>query len=176
MALAYEQLPEEINFNQHIRPLLSDRCFACHGPDEKTREAGLRLDLEEHAFARLPESGGRALVKRSASRSVAWQRMVSDDPDFQMPPPESKLSLSALEKARIVKWIEEGAVWEDHWAFNPPEKTTAPATSLPSDAHPIDQFVQAKREERGLSASPEADKEALVEDVPQKTLASIRWC
>jgi len=166
IAEAYENLPATIDFNQHIRPILADRCFACHGPDDNTREAELRLDLEEDAFARLKESKGKAFVKGSYSKSVAWQRMVSDNPEFQMPPPESNLVLTPEEKARITKWIEQGAEWKDHWAFIPPEQPEIPA--LGPDhviSNPIDNFVVAQLVENGFTPSPQADKERLIRRV-----------
>ena len=166
---AYQQLPETIDFNFHIRPLLSDRCYSCHGPDENSREAELRLDIEETAFAPLPESEGHAFVKRNLNRSIAWQRVISDDPEFQMPPPDSHLSLSAQEKALIAKWIEQGATWKNHWAFTPPIKPTVPAletgTTSNTEINKIDHFIRAKLNEVGLKPSPQADKERLIRRV-----------
>ncbi|MBX2820319.1 MAG: DUF1553 domain-containing protein [Rhodothermaceae bacterium] len=166
IAEAYDTLPATIDFNQHIRPILADRCFACHGPDDNTREAELRLDLEEDAFARLQESKGKAFVKGNYSKSVAWQRIVSDDHEFQMPPPESNLTLTAEEKARITKWIEQGAEWKDHWAFIPPEHPEVP-TIDPAHviSNPIDNFVVARLVENGFEPSPLADKERLIRRV-----------
>ena len=103
---AYSNLPETVDFNFHVKPILSDRCFNCHGPDENTRKAGLRLDLEDEAFSKLA-SGERAFVSSKPSDSESVHRILSDDPEIQMPPPESNLSLSATEKAMIIKWIKE---------------------------------------------------------------------
>ncbi len=158
---AYQKLPEQIDFNFHIRPLLSDRCYSCHGPDENTREAGLRLDQEEAAFAQL-ESGGQAFTKGNLTKSSAWQRIISDDPDFQMPPPSSHLSLSSHDKALIAKWIEQGAKWKRHWAFIPPIQPEVPALDPTLDKNEIDHFIQAKWKEVGLQQSPEATKERLI--------------
>ncbi len=166
---AYQELPEKVDFNFHIRPILADRCFSCHGPDEKAREAGLRLDMEEAAFARLIESGNRALVKGSLSRSAVWNRITHSDPAQLMPPPESNLSLSQTEIALVGKWIEQGAEWKKHWAFIPPNKPQVPA--LPEDLdpvegysprNPIDHFILAKLGEMGLQPSPEAPRERLI--------------
>lgn len=166
---AYEKLPTEIDFNFHIRPLLSDRCYSCHGPDEGSREAGLRLDQEKAAFASLQESRGQAFAKGNLKKSVAWQRIISDAPDFQMPPPDSHLSLSPYDKALLAKWIEQGAKWKKHWAFIPPGQPTIPelTSGLKSKIrnNEIDHFILAKLEEVDLQPSPEADKERLIRRV-----------
>ncbi|MGI9543631.1 MAG: DUF1549 domain-containing protein, partial [Cyclobacteriaceae bacterium] len=165
--LAYQELPEKIDFNFHIKPILADRCYKCHGPDDNAREAEFRLDLEQEAFAKLKGSGGHAFVKGNIGKSVVWKRITSPDPDFQMPPPESNLSLSTKEKALITKWIEQGAQWKDHWAFIPPEKPEIPdkfSTEWTVN-NPIDNFILTKLEERGLSPSSEADKERLIRRV-----------
>ncbi|MBX2873688.1 MAG: DUF1553 domain-containing protein [Saprospiraceae bacterium] len=166
---AYQELPAKVDFNFHIRPLLSDRCYSCHGPDEGSREAGLRLDQEEAAFAPLPESRGRAFAKGNLRKSIAWQRIVSADPEFQMPPPDAHLSLSAAEKALIAKWIEQGAKWKKHWAFIPPAEPSIPELDASlkdrTDRNEIDCFILAKVKEIGLQPSPVADKERLIRRV-----------
>ncbi|MFY0652898.1 MAG: DUF1553 domain-containing protein [Cyclobacteriaceae bacterium] len=164
---AYEELPETVDFNFHIRPVLSDRCFACHGPDELSRKADLRLDTEEAAFGQLPESGGKAFVKGKLNKSIAWQRIISDEPEFQMPPPDSHLSLSAEEKALIAKWIEQGAEWKAHWAFIPPVQASVPDISSDGERgeNEIDHFILAKLDHVGLQPSPKADKERLIRRV-----------
>ena len=164
-ALTDASLPDKIDFNFHVKPILSDRCYKCHGPDDKARKADLRLDLKEVAFAKLKESRGRALVKGNIGRSVAWKRITSDDPDFRMPPPESNLILSAKEKAMITKWIEQGAEWKQHWAFIPPTTPEIPEIEGQQSHNPIDNFVLAKLKEEGLSPSPEANKERLIKRV-----------
>ena len=164
-ALTDASLPDKIDFNFHVKPILSDRCYKCHGPDDNARKADLRLDLKEVAFAKLKESRGRALVKGNIGRSVAWKRITSDDPDFQMPPPESNLNLSAKEKAMITKWIEQGAEWKRHWAFIPPTTPEIPEIEGQQSHNPIDNFVLAKLKEQGLSPSPEANKERLIKRV-----------
>ncbi|MEM7659293.1 MAG: DUF1549 domain-containing protein, partial [Bacteroidota bacterium] len=167
--IAYADLPETVDFNFHIRPLLSDRCFHCHGPDEASRSAGLRLDQADAAFGALPESDGHAFVEGNLRKSAAWQRIVSDDPEYQMPPPESHLSLSAREKALIAKWIEQGATWKPHWAFIPPTRPEVPEIAARGDSsqlhNEIDHFIQAKLQEVGLQAAPPADKERLIRRV-----------
>lgn len=164
IARVYDELPEVIDYNFHIKSILSDRCYKCHGPDDNARQAEFRLDLEDGAFAKLKESGGRAFVKGNIGNSVAWQRITSHDPDYQMPPTDSHLSLSPVEIALITKWIEQGAEWKEHWAFIPPEKPEVPG-DLPSDwsaLNPIDNFILTKLKEQGLRPSPEADKEHLI--------------
>ena len=152
-----EKLPDQIDFNFHVRPILSDRCWACHGPDANSRKAELRLDTEEGAFAALTEGSGHAFVKGKPAKSVALQRMISTDPETVMPPPESKLDISAREIAIISKWIEQGAKWKKHWAYIPPQKQ-----AIPEDKNPVDHFVLAKLEEKGLSPAPRAEKERLL--------------
>ena len=161
---AYHELPEKIDFNFHIKPILSDRCYKCHGPDDNARKVDFRLDLKEMAFAKLKESKGHAFVKGNVSKSVAWRRITSNDPDFHMPPPESKLSLSIEEKALITKWIKQGAEWKEHWAFIPPDKPNIPQVEGKT-LNAIDNFVLRKVEENDLSPSMEADKERLIRRV-----------
>ena len=160
-------LPENVDFNYHIRPLLSDRCFACHGPDENTREADFRLDTEEGAFAALSESQRRkAIVPRSMRRSELVHRISSVDRDYMMPPPESNLQLTEYEKALLKKWIDQGAEWKEHWAFSPPERPELPEVSDADWAsQPIDHFVLARLDREGIAPSPEADKERLLRRV-----------
>ncbi|TAE57391.1 MAG: hypothetical protein EAZ89_03985, partial [Bacteroidetes bacterium] len=120
-----QQLPDNVDFNFHIKPILSDRCFACHGPDAKARKAGLRLDTEQGLFE-AAESGKHAFSPGSLRKSEAFHRIVSSDPEYQMPTPESNLSLTEYEKALIAKWISQGAQWKKHWAFTPPVKPEIP--------------------------------------------------
>ena len=163
-AISTYSLPDEVDYNFHIRPILSDKCFACHGPDAAKREAGLRLDLPEAAFGELPESVGKhALVKGSTSKSEAFQRVKSEDPEIQMPPPESNLALTQREIALLEHWIEQGAEYKAHWSFETPTRPKIPEVSddtWPEDE--IDYFVLEKLEEKALSVSPKANKEQLI--------------
>ncbi len=164
ISLVYNDLPAIVDFNFHVKPILSDRCYKCHGPDDNAREADFRLDIEEKAFAKLKESGGHAFVKGNIGKSVAWKRITSEDQEFHMPPPESNLSLSAKEKALITKWIEQGAEWKPHWSFIAPQRAEIPK-DLPADwtvNNPVDNFILGRLKEQGLSPSPEADKEHLI--------------
>ncbi len=160
---AYAELPEKIDYNFHVKPILADRCYACHGPDVGSRKANLRLDIEEEAFSKLA-SGNFALVKGSARKSEVFHRIISDDPEYQMPPPDSKLSLTANEIAIITKWIEQGSEWKPHWSFLTIEKPSVPATSW-DVINPIDNFIQSALVEQGLSPNPTADKERLLRRV-----------
>ncbi|MEO0899509.1 MAG: DUF1553 domain-containing protein [Bacteroidota bacterium] len=167
VAEAYDELPEKIDFNYHVRPILSDRCWSCHGPDEKSRRGGLRLDIEEEAFASLASGNGKAIVKGNLGRSQTYHRMVTSDTDLKMPPPESNLTLTPKEIAVISKWIEQGAEWKPHWAFIPPSKPTVP-TNLPPDwnrKNEIDAFIQKKLQTETLQPSPEADRALLLRRV-----------
>lgn len=158
------KIPDQISYNFHIRPILSDNCFACHGPDANKRESGLRLDIGEEAYKALSETpGAHALVPGKIRESEAYRRVVSTDPSEQMPPPESNLKLSDREIRLIEKWIRQGAVYEPHWAFVPPKKAEMPAVSK-SDwpVNEVDYFILAKQEEAGMKPNPRAEKEALL--------------
>ena len=167
IASAYEQLPEEIDFNNDIKPILSDRCFACHGPDNNTREAGLRLDIASAATAELPESPGHyAIVPGNLKRSRLMDRLTTDNPEEVMPPPASNLTLSAEEKAYLFKWIEQGAEYKQHWSFIPPVQPDIPQITDPSwKEHPIDAFIGARLEQENMAPSEEASRETLIRRV-----------
>ncbi len=157
------QLPKEIDYNLHIKPLLSDRCFACHGFDKNARKAGLRLDTEEGAYAALSENkGGHAIVPNNPHDSEVFNRLYTDDPEVVMPPPESNLSLSEYEKALITRWIEEGAAYKPHWSFIKPEKPNIPQSKSGVVENEIDNFVLARLATEGLSQSEQASKERLI--------------
>jgi len=151
------RLPEQVDYNYHIKPLLSDRCYACHGPDDHARKGDLRLYTEDGAKKATLESGGHAIVPGSLRRSKVFERIVSDDPDFMMPPPASNLALSDHEKALIARWIDQGARWKPHWAFIPPEKPDVPAVKNTAWVHnAVDDFVLARLEREGLAPAPVA--------------------
>ena len=157
--IEYSSLPEEVDFNYHVKPILSDRCYQCHGPDEKTRKAGLRLDVESIAFSKL-NSGNRAFSSGNLYKSESAHRIIHDDPDVVMPPPEANLTLTNREKAIIFKWIEQGAEWKEHWAFLPPKKQKSKTDNNPSQ-NPIDRFIKKRLEQEGLDFSPKASKAIL---------------
>ncbi|HNC98758.1 MAG TPA: DUF1549 domain-containing protein, partial [Myxococcota bacterium] len=162
-------LPEVVDFNWHIRPILSDRCFKCHGPDEKKREAGLRLDTEEGAFGSLSPNDAPpryAIVPYHPEQSALIQRIYSTNPDSVMPTPDSHLSLNAIEKALLKRWIEQGAKWKPHWAFIQPVKAPLPEPPRKRWAkNEIDLFTLQKMAEQGLEPSPEADRNRLLRRV-----------
>ncbi|SOE21270.1 Concanavalin A-like lectin/glucanases superfamily protein [Spirosomataceae bacterium TFI 002] len=164
---AYEKLPDDLSFNFDVKPILSDKCFACHGPDEKKRESGLRLDIEEAAFKALGEDEDYyAIVPGSLSKSTAVERILSQDPDLVMPTPESHLVLTAKEKATLIKWINDGAKYEKHWAFIPVEEADIPDVENEEWVqNGIDNFVLDKLEQKGIQTSPKASKETLIRRV-----------
>ncbi|MDB5275327.1 MAG: hypothetical protein JWR61_282 [Ferruginibacter sp.] len=164
VAAAYKELPDKIDYNLHVKPVLSDKCFSCHGPDKAKQKAGLRLDIASFAYAALPESPGKvAIDPGSLQGSELFHRIVSDDPEYKMPSQKSHLSLSATEKAILVKWIEQGAQYKPHWAFVAPEKPVVPSAGGDRWAvNPIDHFIAQKLEQEKMKSSPEADKALLL--------------
>ncbi len=147
---------EGVEFNRDIRPILRETCFQCHGPDSAARKANLRLDKREAAI----EAGAIEPGDVAASELIA--RILSDDPEEVMPPPDSHKVLDAKQKDLFRRWVASGAEYQPHWAFLPPAKVEPPATKLEGWArNPIDRFVLAKMEERGFKPSPEADRRTL---------------
>jgi hypothetical protein len=154
----------EISFNRDVRPILSDKCFACHGFDPKTREADRRIDTAEGAYADI--DGIRAIVPGDLAKSDAWVRIISDDKDEVMPPPKSHKTLTAEEKETLKRWIEQGAKYQRHWAFEPPQRAPQPAVKDKAWVrNPVDAFVLAGLERAGLAPAPEADRRALARRV-----------
>lgn len=164
VALEYERLPERVDFNQHIRPILSDRCYSCHGPDAGSRQAGLRLDQQNNLFTRLDQTGNIPVVPGKPGSSELVHRILSDDPTVVMPTPESHLTLSDKERALLVRWIEDGAEWKDHWAFLPIEDPEVPANpaDYPAALTPVDNFINARLLEEGLAPADPAQPELLL--------------
>lgn len=157
----------KIDFNYHVKPILSDKCFACHGPDEKKRESEFRLDTEEGAFKALKsDPHAFAIVRGNTEKSMLVKRIFSEDPNMLMPPAESNLVLTGEEKNVLKKWIEQGAEYKKHWAFIPPQKPQLPeASSEGWGNNEIDRFIGAKLQEKGLTPSQPADKERLIRRV-----------
>lgn len=156
--------PEKIVFNRDVRPILSDKCYACHGPDPKTREGDRRLDTPEGALADI--DGVRAIVPGSLEKSEVWLRVNSTDKDEVMPTPKSHKTLSKLEKEILKRWIEQGAGYQRHWAFEKPQR--APRPEVKDKAwvrNAIDAFVLAGLEHAGLKPAPEADRRTLARRV-----------
>ena len=144
----------EVRYDRDIRPLLSDRCFKCHGPDEKQRQARLRLDTREGL---LGDAGLVTPGQPKVSELVA--RINTTDPDDLMPPPDSKLTLSESERRLIAQWIAEGANYRQHWSFEPPRM---PELRIAAGGHPIDALVEEELRRRGLVFSPRASREVLI--------------
>lgn len=160
-----ESIPEQVSFNYDIRPILSDKCFNCHGPDANKREAGLRLDIGTEAFKALQDHPSKhAIVPGKPEQSELYLRITTKDTGLQMPSIKSRLPrLTDHEVALIKKWIEQGAKYEPHWAFVAPVKPALPKIKDPSWViNELDYFVLAKMENKGLSPNPVADKERLL--------------
>ena len=164
--LAYRQLPDELDYSLHVKPILSDKCFACHGPDQAKQKAGLRLDFAEYAYGELPENPGKFAIKPGRpSRSELFHRILSEDPDYKMPTPESHLTLSAREKAILIKWIEKGAAYKPHWSLTKIERPKIPKVKKELQqgiGNEIDLFVRAKLQQEGLQPTTMASKEILL--------------
>ncbi|WP_221389833.1 PSD1 and planctomycete cytochrome C domain-containing protein [Dyadobacter sp. NIV53] len=158
---------EAISYNFNVRPILSDKCFACHGPDAKKREAGLRLDMAESAYAKLKDGKGVAIFPGKPEQSELYKRITSIDPEYQMPTPESHLGLlSEAEISTVKKWIEQGGKYEKHWAFSAPVLPKVPEIEKEEwPKNEIDHFVLKKIENAGLAPNEEADKSHLLKRV-----------
>lgn len=162
VADVYNTLPDKIDFNKDVKPILSDKCFSCHGPDKASQKAGLRLDIKDAAYAELPESPGKkAIVPGNPGNSELFKRIMSNDPEYMMPEPASHLTLTTYEKAMLVKWIREGAEYKPHWAFIKPEKPKTPSVKSHT-VNAIDNFIVQRLEKENLQLSAEADKEILL--------------
>ena len=154
-----------MNFAREIRPILSDNCFACHGPDDQKRKAKLRLDTKEGAFGKL-EGGGLAIVSGKPDESDLIFRIESDDPDLRMPPQKSGKQLTAGQIAVLRRWIEQGATLSTHWAFEPPRKPALPQVKNAGwPVTEIDRLILARLEAEGLAPAPQAGKTTLIRRV-----------
>jgi hypothetical protein len=150
---------EDIRFNRDIRPILSENCFYCHGQDPKHREADLRLDVRDEAVK--ANDGVTAIVPGKPEQSEMLKRLLSQDPDDQMPPPESNRKVTPAQIELIRRWIAQGAPYEKHWSFVPPERAPAPKVTDASWAkQPFDRFVLAKLAAEGLKPSAAASPAA----------------
>ena len=158
------KIPDKVDFTFHVKPIISDRCFKCHGPDKNAIEAGLSLNTAEDAYKALGDKKDHfAIVPGDIERSELIKRIYSKDPNVLMPPPESNLELTDYEKKILTKWIEDGAEYKEHWAFIAPNKPTLPKVENSSwGANEIDTFILAKLSENGLSPSEPARKEKLL--------------
>jgi len=151
---------ERVTFNEHIRPILADNCFACHGVDASHRKAKLRLDIAAGATAE--RDGTRAITPGDLAQSELWQRIISPHEDEVMPPPEShKTPLKPAQRELIKKWIEQGAAYQKHWAYEPVTRLALPKAAGGAAAHPVDRFIGAKLATRKLALAQEASPEIL---------------
>lgn len=157
--VAEAPLPATIQFNRDVRPILSDVCFQCHGPDQNTRAADLRLDTEVGLLGTGDQPG--AVKARHPEQSELIRRITSTDPDERMPPPSIAKKLSPRDIAVLTKWVEQGAVYEGHWAFIPPQRPTVPAAANTPAMNAIDHFIQQRLQDEGLTAGPVADRRTL---------------
>lgn len=158
-------LPEKVTFNAHIRPIMSNTCFACHGPDEEDNPSELRLDSEEHAYGPIPSDDELVAIKPGNKESSAiYQRINHEDPDMRMPPPGFLHNLSPREKALFARWIEQGAEYETHWVYAPLTRPEPPELTKHADlpTNPIDQFILARLEAEGIAPAELATKAELL--------------
>jgi hypothetical protein len=161
IAVAGFAAEKPIDFNRDVRPILSDNCFACHGPDDKRRVAGLRLDTEEGLFA--DRGSYKIVVAGDPAKSRLLSRISAADKATRMPPPQAGAILTDIQIATVRKWIEQGARWERHWAFVPPQSPPLPSLRNATWVrNPIDRFVLSRLEREGLTTSPEADRATLL--------------
>jgi hypothetical protein len=148
-------LGAKVDFNREVRPILSDNCFACHGPDVQKIKGGLRLDLRDAALA-TAKSGKAAIVSGKPQESELVRRLETKDPDDVMPPPESHKTLTAAQRATLIQWITEGAEYQGHWAYQPPVRPSAPAGPAA-----IDELVRRRFGPLGIKPTAEADRRTL---------------
>jgi hypothetical protein len=154
-----------VDFNRDVRPILSDHCYACHGPDENKRKGGLRLDRQEDAFREL-KSGQRALVAGDTNRSSLVARILTQDADELMPPPKHLKPLTPEQIGVLVRWVREGAKWQEHWSFVAPKRPEIPPVKdrrWPKNE--LDHFILARLEQAGIRPNAEADRAALIRRV-----------
>ena len=163
-SLGSPNIPDKVDFTFHVKPIISDRCFKCHGPDKNAIEGGLSLNTAEDAYAALGDKKDHfAIVPGDIERSELVKRIYSNDPNNLMPPPASNLVLTEYEKKILTQWIEDGAEYKQHWAFIAPKKPALPKVANTSwGSNEIDNFILAKLEENGLTTSAPARKEKLL--------------
>lgn len=178
---------DSVRFSRDILPLLSDYCFGCHGPAETGRKGGLRLDLRDYATG-AGKSGAKAILPGDSAHSEVLRRVQTTDADEVMPPPNSNRKLTAAQTDLLRRWIDEGAVWGKHWAYEPPVRPAVPEVENSEFGirNPIDAFVQARLKQDGLTPAPEAPPATLIRRVtldltglpptPEEVVAFEREC
>ena len=160
----YDAGGQTVDFQREVRPILADNCFRCHGPDPSTRQAQLRLDTEEGAFEM--RRRGQAVVRGDAAASLIYQRITHDNEQMRMPPLSANKTLDSNQIEVLRRWIEDGALWDQHWSFKAVATTDAPAVSNNTWVrNSVDRFVLAKLEDEGLMPAPEADRRTLARRV-----------
>src|SRR6202162_3554832 len=153
-----------VRFNRDIRPIMSDTCFRCHGPDQRARMAGLRLDIREEA-RRPTNAGVPPIVPGQPEQSAIIQRVYSQNPAKIMPPQFARKELTAAQKETIRRWVAEGAPYEKHWSYEAVVRPPAPEIKGAKINNPIDAFIQERLQREGLQPSPEADRRTLLRRV-----------
>jgi hypothetical protein len=166
VCLALAARAEPVKFNRDIRPIMSDTCFRCHGPDKRARMAGMRLDRREEALKPIA-SGATPIVPGDPDKSAIVQRIFAADPARRMPPKYAEKVLTDAQKETIRRWVAEGAVYEGHWAYQPVNRPPVPevADAKAPIRNPIDNFIQARLAREKLTPSPEADRRTLLRRV-----------
>ena len=162
-AIGVAAADDQLDYSRDIRPILSDACFRCHGPDDAKREAGLRLDTFDGAAAET--SGGHGVVPGDADSSEIIDRILSDDPDLKMPPPETGKTVTAEQVELLKRWIRQGAKYSQHWSFRPVVRPAVPNNHSSWGQNPIDQFIWKRMTARSLNPSPEAQRHTLIRRV-----------
>ena len=153
-----QDIPQTVQFNRDIRRILANKCFACHGPDEKARKAKLRFDQEDSVF----QKDAKVIVRGKPGESELIHRIDSDDPDVRMPPASNKKPLTDRERELLRKWIAQGAKWEGHWSFIPPQRPTVPQVDAKVVRNDIDRFIVRMLDRQGLQHASETDRVTLV--------------
>src|SRR5687768_14220281 len=154
-----------IDYNRDIRPILSENCYACHGPDKNARKARLRLDIKEEALKAMRD-GGFAIVPGDVHKSRVIERILAEDEEERMPPVDSGKKLSAEQIDLLKRWVEEGAAWKEHWSFVPATRPAAPPVKDSGWVkNEVDRFILARLEQEGLKPSPAASRETLIRRV-----------
>ncbi len=154
----------EVNFNFDVKPILSDKCYTCHGPDDKARQANLRLDIQDGFYKSLEDNPNHYVInKNNPNESEILKRINSENSIYVMPPPESNLTLSEKEKQILKKWVSQGGKWEQHWAYTKPELPKVPEIKNKDWAtNEIDFFISNKLESKGMTPSNLEEKEILI--------------
>ncbi|MFM8272136.1 MAG: DUF1549 domain-containing protein, partial [Gemmata sp.] len=157
---AHTSAQDKVDFARDVLPILSNHCFQCHGPGEKSRQGDLRLDTRQDALRK----SGAVIVPGKSAESEVMRRILSADPKEQMPPKKANKPLKPEQVATLKKWIDAGAPWGTHWSFAAPTRPATPTTKHPARS-PIDSFVLARLEKEGIAPGTEADKERLIRRV-----------